>query len=105
MAANLDLRKQILTEDEIDDLIYFARTGDIDEVTTSVREISSRTGLSPPDLLLKAKDEGGQTPLHMAVGNGHLGTDHNVSLHAIRASTNKPKNPRITCSDRVLQQP
>lgn len=62
-----------LTEDEIDDLIYFARIGDIDDLTALLNETSSRTGFPVPEILLKAKDEEGQTPLHMAVGNGHLG--------------------------------
>lgn len=63
-----------LTEDEIDDLIYFARIGDIDDLTALLNETSSRTGFPVPEILLKAKDEEGQTPLHMAVGNGHLAT-------------------------------
>ncbi|KAJ2905304.1 ankyrin repeat containing protein yar1 [Zalerion maritima] len=80
--ADSDLQtSQHLTEDEIDDLVYFARAGDIDELADAIKEISSRTSLAPPEVLLKAKDEGGQTPLHMAVANGHLATTTLIISH------------------------
>lgn len=62
-----------LTEDEIDDLVYFARTGENDDLTETLTALAEREKVSPAEVLLAAKDEGKSTALHMATGNGHLG--------------------------------
>jgi hypothetical protein len=62
-----------LSEDEIDDLLYAARTGDKDELTTLLSSLGEREKVSPAEILVSAKDEGKSTCLHMATGNGHLG--------------------------------
>ena len=62
-----------LSEDEIDDLLYAARTGDQDELTTLLSSLAKRENVSPAEILISAKDEGKSTCLHMATGNGHLG--------------------------------
>lgn len=62
-----------LSEDEIDDLLYAARTGDNDELTTLLSSLAEREKVSPAEILTSAKDEGKSTCLHMATGNGHLG--------------------------------
>ncbi|KXX77744.1 Ankyrin repeat-containing protein YAR1 [Madurella mycetomatis] len=61
-----------LSEDEIDDLLYAARTGDKDELTTLLSSLAEREKTSPADILANAKDEGKSTCLHMATGNGHI---------------------------------
>ncbi|KAK1757143.1 ankyrin repeat-containing protein YAR1 [Echria macrotheca] len=63
-----------LSEDEADDLIYLARTGDQEELTTSLTSLASRENVSPAEILISAKDEGKSTCLHMAAANGHLAT-------------------------------
>ncbi|RFU79277.1 ankyrin repeat-containing yar1 [Trichoderma arundinaceum] len=63
-----------LTEDEIDDLVYFARVGEDGDLSETLTALSEREKVSPAEILLAAKDEGKSTPLHMAAGNGHLGT-------------------------------
>ncbi|KAH6850709.1 ankyrin repeat-containing protein YAR1 [Chaetomium sp. MPI-CAGE-AT-0009] len=63
-----------LSEDEIDDLLYAARTGDKDELTTLLSSLAEREKVSPAEILISAKDEGKSTCLHMATGNGHLET-------------------------------
>jgi len=63
-----------LTEDEIDDLLYAARTGDNADLTATLSAIAARIALSPAEILLAARDESKATCLHMATGNGHLGT-------------------------------
>jgi hypothetical protein len=63
-----------ISEDEIDDLIYFARAGEGAELTELLTAISTREGVSAGEVLALAKDEGKSTCLHMATGNGHLGT-------------------------------
>ncbi|KAK4039796.1 ankyrin repeat-containing protein YAR1 [Parachaetomium inaequale] len=60
-----------LSEDEIDDLLYAARTGDKDELTTLLSSLAEREKLSPADIITNARDEGKSTCLHMATGNGH----------------------------------
>ena len=62
-----------ISEDEIDDLLYFARAGETDELTTLLTALSEREKVSPAEILSSAKDEGKSTCLHMATGNGHLG--------------------------------
>jgi hypothetical protein len=62
-----------LTEDEIDDLVYLARTGENEELTTFLGSLAEREKVSPAEILLSAKDEGKSTCLHMAAANGHVG--------------------------------
>ncbi|KAM4066578.1 ankyrin repeats (many copies) domain-containing protein [Hirsutella rhossiliensis] len=63
-----------LTEDEIDDLVYFARAGENVHLDESLAALADREKVSPAEILLGAKDEGKSSTLHMAAGNGHLGT-------------------------------
>lgn len=64
-----------LSEDEIDDLIYFARTGENEDLKETVAALAQREGVTAAEILVAAKDEGNKsTTLHMATGNGHLGT-------------------------------
>jgi hypothetical protein len=70
-----------LTEEEIDDLVYFARVGEDGDVIETLTALSEREKASPAEILLAAKDEGKSTALHMAAGNGHLGKKpHILSL-------------------------
>lgn len=62
-----------LNEEEIDDLIYFARAGEVSDLTSTLDSLSSREAVSPAEILSAAKDEGKSTCLHMATGNGNLG--------------------------------
>lgn len=62
-----------LSEDEIDDLVYLARTGDDSELTEMLSTLAERENAAPAEILLAAKDEGKSTTLHMATGNGHVG--------------------------------
>jgi hypothetical protein len=63
-----------LSEDEIDDLIYFARVGENDDLNETLAALAEREKVSHAEILVAAKDEGKSTALHMATGNGHLGT-------------------------------
>ena len=62
-----------ISEDEIDDLIYCARAGELEELTTTLGDLAKRENVATSTLLSLAKDEGKSTCLHMAAGNGHLG--------------------------------
>lgn len=63
-----------LTEEEIDDLVYFARAGEDVDLMESVTALAAREKAAPAVILMATKDEGKSTVLHMASGNGHLGT-------------------------------
>ena len=61
-----------LTADEIDDLLYFTRTGDKEELEQSLGEIAQRTGSSQNQVLCaSAVSSTGNTVLHYASANGH----------------------------------
>ena len=63
-----------LDEDTIDDLLYFARMADAAELRTTLEQVSQASGATPCDILTTAKDvESGNTVLHMAAANGHVG--------------------------------
>lgn len=62
-----------LSEDEIDDLIYFARAGEVADLTSTLDSLSARETVSPAEVLVAARDGGKSTCLHMATGNGNLG--------------------------------
>jgi uncharacterized protein len=76
-----------LSEDEIDDLIYFARAGEEKELTDLLTKLAEREVVPPTEILSVVKDEGKSTALHMASGNGHLGespSSRRYPLHAPR---------------------
>lgn len=63
-----------LSEDEIDDLLYFARTGELQDFNGLADELCEREGASLSDLLPAVKDTySGNGPVHMAAANGHTG--------------------------------
>ena len=63
-----------LSEDEIDDLLYFARTGDKEEFNSLKEELCKREKVTVTDLLAIAKDDqSGNGVLHMAAANGYDG--------------------------------
>lgn len=62
-----------LSEDEIDDLVFFARTGEDADLTELLLSLAERESQTAAEILIAAKDDGKSTTLHMATGNGHLG--------------------------------
>lgn len=65
-----------LSEDEVDDLIYFARAGEQEDLVETLSTLTSKKEGAPFSaltILASAKDEGKNTCLHMAAGNGHKG--------------------------------
>ncbi len=61
-----------ITEDEIDDLIYYSRAGENDELVSATAGLSEREKCAPAEILLAVKDEGKSNCLHMASANAHL---------------------------------
>lgn len=62
-----------ISEDEIDDLVYFARVGETGDMTELLTSLAEREKVAQAVILMAAKDNGQSTALHMATGNGHLG--------------------------------
>lgn len=65
-----------LSEDDIDDIIYFARAGEVADLNEALSTLSAREGVSPAEIIIAARDEGKSTCLHMATGNGNIGIQH-----------------------------
>ena len=62
-----------LEEDEIDDILYYARTNPLAELKELLDSLSPRG--SPSAILVHAVDPStGNTALHMSAANGHIGT-------------------------------
>lgn len=65
-----------LSEDEVDDLIYFSRAGEEQDLSETLSALVSKAtgGDTALAILASARDEGKNTCLHMAAGNGHEGS-------------------------------
>lgn len=63
-----------LTEDQIDDLLYFARTNSLAEFKAELKELSQSLKVLEVELCSAAIDPETQNcPLHYAAANGHDG--------------------------------
>ncbi|OBT84350.1 hypothetical protein VE02_07251 [Pseudogymnoascus sp. 03VT05] len=61
-----------LSEDETDDLIYFARAGELADFREQIEALCKREGCEVEEVLAVAVDgESGNGVLHMAAANGH----------------------------------
>ncbi|RKF79331.1 Ankyrin repeat-containing protein YAR1 [Golovinomyces cichoracearum] len=68
-----------LSEEEIDDLLYLARTGDFEDFQSFSKELCGRENLEIPVLLQASRDEhSGNGVLHMAAANGHSDFIRNI---------------------------
>jgi hypothetical protein len=64
----------ILTEDEIEDLLYLARTNELPDLQQLLKELSTKYTVSKAQILARSTDpETGNSPLHYACANGHIG--------------------------------
>jgi hypothetical protein len=64
----------IITEDETDDVLYCARTNEIEELKNFIPTLFPKYGTQPAWILSQAVDaETGNTALHYAGANGHEG--------------------------------
>ncbi|KAH8664421.1 ankyrin repeat-containing domain protein [Xylariales sp. PMI_506] len=84
-----------LSEEEIDDLIYLARTGEDAELTQMLKELAERENVTVAEVLEAAKDEGKATCLHMAAANGHSKTVTHILSH-LPSSTFTAPSPSTT---------
>ncbi|TGZ77173.1 ankyrin [Ascodesmis nigricans] len=65
-----------MSEDEIDDLLYFARAGETKELEELLNALETKyPSVDKAAIITTAKDEhSGNNSLHMAAGNGHFET-------------------------------
>ena len=64
-----------LTEDEIEDFLYFSRLNELEDLKVQVLQSSRHHNCSDADILKAATDEeSGNTALHYSSANGHLGS-------------------------------
>ena len=72
-----------LTEEQIDDILFYARTGETEELQICIKELSQAKSISEEDILSSSVEEHSQnTPLHMAAANGRLGTSFSETYSA-----------------------
>jgi ankyrin repeat protein len=56
------------TPEDMEELLLIARYGELDELKSFIEKFGTKP-------LIDARDEDGNTILHMVCGNGHLGTN------------------------------
>lgn len=65
-----------MTEEQIDDILFYARTGQVEEFQTLIKEFSLATNSTPADVIAASVEEQSQnTSLHMAAANCQLGKE------------------------------
>lgn len=70
-----------LTEEQTDDIIFYARIGELEELQTCIKELSQAKSISEIDIIAAYVEQDSQnTPLHMAAANGQLGTNFHFTL-------------------------
>ncbi|KAK7415687.1 ankyrin repeat-containing protein [Neonectria punicea] len=79
-----------LTEEEIDDLIYFSRAGEKDELIETLKGLADREKVTPAEVVAAAQDDAKSTCLHMATGNGHL----DVVRYLVQCFESRPKEEK-----------
>ncbi|KAL0639519.1 ankyrin repeat-containing protein [Maublancomyces gigas] len=89
-----------LSEESTDDILYFARAGETDDLLSTLKSIvtdSATLFSSEAEVLFAAKDEySGNNAVHMAAGNGHLETiKHILSFLPKPVSGTAPPHPLI----------
>jgi hypothetical protein len=62
-----------LPPDTIDDILYFARANDVQDLSSTLSDLHTQTQQSIIDIISAARDEYSKnTAVHYAAGNGHL---------------------------------
>ena len=63
-----------LADDQVDDILYLTRTGQFADLQTLLGTLTQTTKSARIDIIRAAVDQQtGNTPLHMACANGHIG--------------------------------
>jgi hypothetical protein len=76
-----------LTADEIDDVLYFTRVNEVEDLKTTITELAQKYQCQPQEIVEAAVDpESGNSTLHYCAANGLTGTSSQ------NASDPDPKN-------------
>ncbi|KAI9702155.1 MAG: hypothetical protein M1820_006237 [Bogoriella megaspora] len=68
------MHAHVLSDDEIDDILYFTRTNDASELDSSLSSLAHEQKCSKAEILVAARDpESGNTVAHFAAANGFDG--------------------------------
>lgn len=96
-----------LNEDEVDDLLYFARSNEIHDLKTHVAELSQKYGVPQSTIFQSAIDpSSGNAILHLASANGHLGMPNNrFYIHMLTHRQKSSKSSSIQQAKLNLQTP
>ena len=63
-----------LTADEIDDVLYFTRVNEVEDLKTTIAELAQKYQCQPKDVVEAAVDpESGNSTLHYCAANGLAG--------------------------------
>lgn len=85
-----------LTEEEIDDLIYFSRAGEQEDLTETIKSLAERENASAAEIVAAAQDASNKsTCLHMATGNGHLGKNETLAIRRLHMPSISGSRGRI----------
>lgn len=88
-----DSKIHTLSEESTDDILYFARAGETDDLVSTLKSIVADPATpfsSEAEVLLTARDEySGNNAVHMAAGNGHFGISISpfVPWHVLRSAS------------------
>lgn len=64
-----------LSEDDVDDLLYYSRIGETEELNNLLSTLEQRLSTKACAIIEAAQDEySHNNVIHMAAGNGHTGT-------------------------------
>ena len=81
-----------LTADEIDDVLYFTRVNEVDDLKTTIAELAQKYNCQPKDVVEAAVDpESGNSTLHYCAANGLAGKEKlhpNLISQSAEAFTN-----------------
>lgn len=95
-----------LSEDQVDDLLYLARTGETSDLKAGIDLIAKDLSATPSTILTAAVDShSGNGLLHMASANGHTGTKFNFSLPSFIQLTGTDDHPVTLTTLLTLSHP
>ncbi|MCJ1284480.1 hypothetical protein MMC26_003812 [Xylographa opegraphella] len=91
MALSSDLN---LSPDTIDDVLYFARTNSVSDLSDLLHSTAITYNTTPSTILVNAYDPDTHNgPLHMAAANGHTGVIHHLLSFELLLPSNEPIAP------------
>ncbi|KAL8681379.1 MAG: hypothetical protein Q9186_002522 [Xanthomendoza sp. 1 TL-2023] len=81
-----------ISADDIDDLLYLARTNDLEDLRASIEAVAQAQRTSPENIIIATIDpETGNGLLHMASANGCM----DVLKHLLRPNLSVPSSPNL----------